>query len=250
MPERVPLDLLAARLQLGHDVRDAGPLGDEQIDAADLVHDRLEPHGLRLQVDRDLGDVDAVDRPALPRQPDGGHPLLRGVPRLVVARRRRSQPAAASAHDLVNDEHPRVGAVLGQHVLGELRGLLGCGDGAEGLTNRDDVVVDRLGQAHDGELVALLVQVCREVGRRRVGVVAADGVQHVDAVSLQPFRRHVQRVVAVLDQATLDQVCRVGQLDPAVADGAAAVLVQQAGVGAGRPVDHDVLAGQDAVVAV
>jgi hypothetical protein len=45
-----------------------------------------------------------------------------------------------------------------------------------------DVVVDRLGQADDGERVVVLREEGGEVGRGGVGVVAADGVQHVDAV--------------------------------------------------------------------
>jgi hypothetical protein len=79
----------------------------------------------------------------------------------------------------------------------------------------------------------LLVQVCREVGGRGVGVVAADGVQDVDAVGLEPLGRDVQGVLTLLDQPALDQVLDVGQLDPAVADRAAAEVVQQVGLGCG-----------------
>ena len=47
-------------------------------------------------------------------------------------------------------------------------------------------------------LVAVLVQVGGEVGGRGVGVVAADGVQHVDAVGLELLGGDLQRVLALL----------------------------------------------------
>ena len=108
--------------------------------------------------------------------------------------------------------------MLGDDVAGEERALLGGGPGAERLLDRDDVVVDRLGQADDGQLVAVAAQVRREVGGGAVGVVAADRVQDVDPVAAQLFGGDVQRVLALLDQAALDAVRDVGELDPAVAD--------------------------------
>ena len=101
---------------------------------------------------------------------------------------------------------------------------------AERLLDRHDVVVDRLRQADHGEVVVVAREVRGEVGGGRVGVVAADGVQHVDAVLDELLRRDLQRVLALLDQAALDAVRDVGELDAAVADRAAAELVQQAGL--------------------
>ena len=148
------------------------------------------------------------------------HPLV------VRERGGRGQPAAVAAHDLVDDQHPRVGRVLGDDVAGVERALLGGGPGAERLADRDDVVVDRLGQPDDGQLVAVAAQVGREVGGGAVGVVAADGVQDVDAVAAQLLGGDVQRVLALLDEAALHAVLDVGELDPAVADRAAAERVQ------------------------
>ena len=79
-----------------------------------------------------------------------------------------------------------------------------------------------LGRPDDGQLVAVGVQVGREVGGGAVGVVAADRVQDVDAVAGELLGRDVQGVLALLDQAALDAVLDVGELDPAVADRAAA----------------------------
>ena len=73
----------------------------------------------------------------------------------------------------------------------------------------------------------LLLQEGREVGGRRVRVVAADGVQDVDAVAGQPLGGHLERVLALTDEPALDGVRDVGELDPAVAQRAAADLVQQ-----------------------
>ncbi len=153
--------------------------------------------------------------------------LLAGEPLPVRDGGRAGEPAAVPSHDLVDDEHPRVRRVLGDDVPGEDRALLGGGPGAEALPDRDDVVVDRLGQPDDGELVAVLVEVRCEVGRGRVRVVATDRVEDVDTVLRELLRGHVQRVLALLHETALDAVRDVGQLDPTVADRATAETVEQ-----------------------
>ncbi len=96
----------------------------------------------------------------------------------------------------------------------------------------------------------MLVEVGGQVGGGGVGVVATDGVQDVDAVLAQLLGGHLQRVLALGDQAALDEVLRVGQLDAGVADRGAAEAVQDASVLASFFVDDDVVAGEQAVVAV
>ena len=68
-------------------------------------------------------------------------------------------------------------------VLEEDRALLGGGPRAERLADRDDVVVDRLGQTDDRERVVVLREVRGQIGGGGVGVVATDGVQDGDAVA-------------------------------------------------------------------
>ena len=119
--------------------------------------------------------------------------------------------------------------MLGDDVAGEQGALLGGGPRAERLPDRHDVVVDGLGQPDDRQLVAVAAQVGREVGGGAVGVVAADRVQDVDPVAAQLLGGHVQRVLPGLDEAALDAVLDVGELDPAVADRAAPERVQPSG---------------------
>ncbi len=183
--EGVALDLLAGGLHLRDDLGDAGALGQEDVDVALLVHDGLEALGLGGEVELHLGQEDGVDVPALLGQAEGGRPLL-GLEQVVVAAGGLGgEVAAVAAHALVDDEHAGVGAVLADDVQGEAGALVGRGPGAQGLADRDDVVVDGLGQADDGELVVVLVEVGGQVGGGGVGVVAADGVQDVDAVGLR-----------------------------------------------------------------
>ena len=248
--EGVALDLLAGRLQLGDDLGDAGALGQEDVDVALLVHDGLEALGLGGQVQLHLGQEDGVDVPALAGQAERRGPLPGGQQLVVAAGRLGGEVAAVAAHALVDDEHARVGAVLADDVEGEAGALLGRGPGAQGLADRDDVVVDGLGQADDGELVVVLVEVGGQVGGGGVGVVATDGVQDVDAVLAQLLGGELQGVDALLHQAALDEVLGVGELDAGVADRGPAEVAQDAGVLAALVVDDDVVAGEQAVVAV
>ena len=111
------------------------------------------------------------------------------------------------------------------------------------------VVVDRLGQADDGEVVVVLLQERGQIRGGGVGVVAADGVQNGDAVFGQLLGCDLQRVLALFDQAALDAILAVGELDAAVADRAAAVLVQHVGAGAHLGRDRHARAEQQALVA-
>jgi hypothetical protein len=118
--------------------------------------------------------------------------------------------------------------VLADDVLRELRALLGRGPGAQGLLDRDDVVVDGLGQPDHGQRVVMAGQEARQVSGGGIRVVAADGVQHIHPVGRQPVGGRLQRVDTLGDQTPLDQVGGIGQLDPRVADGRAAERVQPA----------------------
>src|SRR5699024_11042028 len=102
----------------------------------------------------------------------------------------------------------------------------------------------------DRQLVVVLVEVRGQVGGGRVGVVATDGVQDVDPVGLELLGSDLQRVLALLDEAALDAVCRVRELHAAVADRRTTELVEDAGLGATFGVDDDLRPRQQAVVAV
>jgi len=249
VPEGVARHLLPAGLQLGHDGRHAGALTDEQVHVVHSVHDRLQALRLRRKIDRHLGNEDAVDFQVGAGEPEAGDEFL-AVEELAVGRgRRRGEPAAVAAHDLVDDEHARVGIVLGHDVAEIARPLFGRRPGAERLADGIDVVVDRLGQADDGESVVVLREEGGEVGRGGVGVVAADGVQHVHAVLHQLVGRDPLRVLPLADESALQAVFHIGQLHPAVADGAAAVAVQDAGCGPFSRADLVAFAQQEALVA-
>ena len=169
---------------------------------------------------------------------------------MVAVRTRSGQPPAVAAHDLVDDEHAGVGAMLADNVLGVLRHLFGGGPSAEGLTDRHHVVVDGLGQAHDGQVVVVLLQVGSKVGGRRIGVVATDGVQDINAVGAQLLGSLLQRILILGDEAALDQVFLVRQLDAGVTDRGSAVTVEDGSVLTSLLVHQHVVAGEQAVVAI
>ena len=179
-----------------------------------------------------------------------GSQVLGVQPGPVVPGRGGSQPAAAAPHHLVHDQHPGAGVVLAHDVPGEDCALLGRGRGAERLLDREDVVVDRLGQADDHQRVALASEEGGQVRCRGVGVVPADGVQDVDAVLGEPIGGHLQRVLTLGDQPAPDKVFDVGQLHPGIADRGAAELVQDASAGAHLRGDGDYVAGQQSLVSV
>ena len=141
-------------------------------------------------------------------------------------------------------------ARTGHDILEELRTLLGGGPRAERLTDREDVVVDRLRQADHAHRVALLLKEGGEVGGRRVRVVAADGVQNLHLVLDQLVRRDALRVLPILDEAALDAILHVGQLHTRVADRRAAVELESPGRGADLRRHRDRVAHEKALIAV
>mmetsp|Transcript_47761 Transcript_47761/g.113678 ORF Transcript_47761/g.113678 Transcript_47761/m.113678 type:complete len:296 (-) Transcript_47761:209-1096(-) len=226
VPERIPGDLLPGRLHALDDVVDARPLGDEQVHAVVLVHDGAEALALCLQVHRHLRDVDPVDVELVAVEAEARDHVLRLELLAVRSGGRRREPPAVPPHHLVDDEHTRARRVLVHHVAEEERPLLRGGLGAERQPDGVHVVVDRLREADNRERVVVLPEVGGEVSGGRVGVVAADGVQHVDPEFDQHVRRDLLGVFPLLDEPTLHAILSVGQLDARVADRRAAVVRQ------------------------
>ena len=250
VPEGVARDFLARFLHRGNDFARARAFGDEEVHAVLFVHDRAQPLGLCRNVEAALGHVDAVDVP-----PRGGvvDPFRKGRglhPVVMLARGRRGQPTAIAPHNLVHDQHARIGGMFGDDVAGKDRALLRRRPRAKRLLDRDDVIVDGLGQAHDGQVMASLQQMRREVGGGGVGVVSANRVQHIDPVARQLRRSDRERVFALFDQPALHAVFLVGQFDPAVADRASAKGVQAARGGAHLRRGFDAVSRQQPGIAV
>ena len=72
----------------------------------------------------------------------------------------------------MNDQHAGIGAVLNHHILKKVRPLLSCGPSAEALPDRDDVIVDRLGQTYHCQIVVAAIQDHSQIRRRCIRVVA------------------------------------------------------------------------------
>jgi hypothetical protein len=130
----------------------------------------------------------------------------------------------------VDDEHPRVRRVLGDDVAAK---IVPCSAAVHaprlcliGTTSLSMV----LGRPTTVSSCRSL-QVGREVGGGRVRVVAADRVQDVDAVAGQLLGGDLERVLPLRDEPALDGVLDVRELDPAVAERAAAEAVQQVRLG-------------------
>ena len=84
---------------------------------------------------------------------------------------------------------------------------------AKALRDRHDVVVDGLRKSDHGQSVIVCRKECCEVCSGGIRIVAADGVQDVDAVLHELLRCHSLRVLALVDEAALHAVLDVRELD-------------------------------------
>src|SRR5438067_10482663 len=75
-------------------------------------------------------------------------------------------------------------------------------------------------------------------------------MQDIDVVAAELFRDDVERVLARLDEAALHAIRDVGELNPAVADGAAAERMQPSGDRANLVGHLDGISDEEAGVAV
>ena len=130
----------------------------------------------------------------------------------------------------MHEERARVGRAFEHEVLEEPGTVFGGGLGTEGQHDRGDVIVDRLRQTDHRQVVVVFVQIRSEVGSRGVGVVATDGVKHIDAIGREPLGGDRQRVLAFGHEASFHAVSDVGELHPAVTDRAAAEPVEEMGL--------------------
>jgi len=227
----------------------AGAFGDEDVHVVDLVHHLLQAGGFGGKIDFHFRHEHRMDILAILREADLGEEIQFRQTFTINLGGVGGQPAAVAAHHFVDDQHARVGAVLGDHVFKIFSALFGGRPGAKALADREDVVVDGFRQTDHDQAVVIFGEEGREVGRGGIGVVAADGVKYVDAVLDELVGRDFQRVLSRLNEAALFTVLDVGQLDAAVADRAAAVLVENGRIFADLIGDGDGLALQQAFVA-
>mmetsp|Transcript_6486 Transcript_6486/g.18901 ORF Transcript_6486/g.18901 Transcript_6486/m.18901 type:complete len:464 (+) Transcript_6486:232-1623(+) len=247
--EGVARHLSTVRLELAHDITHAGTLGDEDVNAVVRVHDGLEALRLCLDVNRHLRHIHGVHAQALLVHEELRQEGVVGQVLVVGVGRGRGEPAAVAAHDLVHDEHARIGGGLGDHVGKELCAVLGSSHGPKGLADGDHVVVDGLRHADNTERIVVLGEEGSECGSGGVRVVAADGVQHVNAILHELVGGHLLRVLALLDETALDAVLHVGELHARIADGRAAVELERGGVLADGVGHFDRVAKEQALVA-
>ena len=124
----------------------------------------------------------------------------------------------------MDDERTGRGAALLDDVPEILCALFGGRVGSKGLLDRIDIVIDGLRKADHDKLVVVLREIGREVGGRRVGIVSADRVKHVNTILDELIRSDLERILALLDKTALDAILHVRELHAAVADRAAAML--------------------------
>ena len=127
------------------------------VDVADLVHHRLAAAPPRRPGRSGLGHVDARACPrrrGSARSP-GSHSRVSSHSRYACAVAAVSQPQCRPMTSCTISIR-EFGVVLGDDVRGEPRALLGRGPGAERLPDRDDVVVDGLGQPDHGQVVVVV----------------------------------------------------------------------------------------------
>ena len=191
-----------------------------------------------------------MDIPTLTGQAQGRRPVL-GVEQLVVAASGLCrQVATVTSHALMNNEHAGVRAVFADHIKCETCTLVRRGPCAQRLTDRNNVIIDGLRKANHGEFVVVLVQVSCKICCGRICVVTADGVQNINAILAQLLGSKCKRVDAFFNQASVDKVLCIGQLDARVTDGRTTKLAKNTCVTASFFVNDNIVAGQKAVVAV
>mmetsp|Transcript_18793 Transcript_18793/g.65521 ORF Transcript_18793/g.65521 Transcript_18793/m.65521 type:complete len:306 (+) Transcript_18793:1101-2018(+) len=163
----VPIDGVASRILLacGHQLlaRALGHCHDHEVLA---LQGRIDVFLDVLHADLHLRDKHQVD--------DGGR-----------QRRIHCDEACIPAHQL-HDAHTLVTTRrLDPGVADAPASRLNCRVEAEGLVEVQDIVVDGLRHAHDGDLQAPILRLLVELVCGALGAVAADREEHVDALFLQ-----------------------------------------------------------------
>ena len=230
MSEGILGGLLSLGFHLGDDVVETGAFAEENVHAVVLVHLGIEAVDFLFHVDLHLGNPDGIHVPSQLMEEGLGEPVILVKALMVIVGGAGGEPAAVATHHFVNDQLACTGGVFVCHIAEKAGALVGRGPGTKSLFDGVDVVVDRLGQTDDSEVIAVFVKVSCEIGCGRVGVVSADGVKNIDLVRLQSFRRHFERVLAGFDETTLGAVIDIGELYPAIADRTAAEVVENGGI--------------------
>lgn len=127
------------------DALDTGAFGDKEVDVVRFIHDGLQTTRLGLEIKGHLRHINGMNLPLPAGEAQVGKEGHIVQCPAIGGRRRGRQPPTIPPHDLVDDQHPGVGAVLGHHMGEETRTLFGGRPGAQRLPNGEDIVVHRLG---------------------------------------------------------------------------------------------------------
>mmetsp|Transcript_3618 Transcript_3618/g.5733 ORF Transcript_3618/g.5733 Transcript_3618/m.5733 type:complete len:215 (-) Transcript_3618:289-933(-) len=128
------------------------------------------------------------------------------------------QPPAVASHNLVDDEHAGVSAVLVHNIPEEGSALIGGGPSPEGELDRVHVVVDCLGQAYHSQVIVIASQELSEISSCGVGIISSYRMQDADSILDQLVCRYLLRVFSLLGQTPLYAILHICELDPAVSN--------------------------------
>mmetsp|Transcript_20958 Transcript_20958/g.40084 ORF Transcript_20958/g.40084 Transcript_20958/m.40084 type:complete len:216 (-) Transcript_20958:318-965(-) len=137
--------------------------------------------------------------------------------------------SATTSHDLVNNKHARVCAMLVHDVVEKLGPFLCRSPCTQCLADREHIVVDGFWHANHRELVVVFRQEGCQISSRSVGVIATNRVQHVHVVPHELVCCDFLRILPFFDKPTLYAVFHICQLNTTVSNRATTMLVTHTG---------------------
>mmetsp|Transcript_24869 Transcript_24869/g.48594 ORF Transcript_24869/g.48594 Transcript_24869/m.48594 type:complete len:315 (-) Transcript_24869:41-985(-) len=250
MAESVPGELLSCFFLLLDDQVRGRSFANEHVHVANLIHDRAEASAFALETDGHLGDVHGV-HVAFER---GDTHLVEHVGLLqalaVNLRGGHGEPSAMATHNLVDNEHARVGSGFVNDRLEEHGTLFSGGISTQRLQNWVDIVIHGLGESENLQSDATLLQVEGQPCSCRVGIISTDGVKDGDAVLHKPVASDVLRNLAFLHKLSLHAILDVLELHTAVSNGGSSIVLEKVSVAAHLPVDLETVPDQETLVPV
>mmetsp|Transcript_10188 Transcript_10188/g.19579 ORF Transcript_10188/g.19579 Transcript_10188/m.19579 type:complete len:221 (-) Transcript_10188:32-694(-) len=155
-----------------------------------------------------------------------------------------------AAHNLMDNEHTRVGGGFVDDGFEEHGTLFSSCISAKGLQDWVYVVIHGLGKSKNLQCDAPLLQVEGQPCRSGVGIVSTNGVEDGDAVLYEPVAGNVLRNLAWLHELSLDAILDVLELYAAVSNGGPSVVLEKVSVAAHFPVHLETVPDQEPLVSV
>mmetsp|Transcript_1894 Transcript_1894/g.4180 ORF Transcript_1894/g.4180 Transcript_1894/m.4180 type:complete len:259 (-) Transcript_1894:207-983(-) len=220
MSKSITGNFLSLGLHLSNDVFHSSTLTEEDIDTTMIIHNLLQTFTFLSNVNVHLRNPNSVNVTRSRGSSESRSNKLGSLNGIsVLPRCGSSEVSRVTSHNLMNNEHTRVGRTFTHDVFKEDGSLFSGSISSKSLNDGNNIVINGLWHTNDDNLSSVLFKnVLGQLGSLGVGIVSSNGVNDIDVVFDELLSSNFERSLSFLHESTGHAIFHVGELDTRVSN--------------------------------